>query len=51
MNRGGLAEFRNLEAEKKDFELLRQVFGNVIELRTNPRNARHEFQKTMKLPF
>ena len=51
VNRGGNAEFRNLEAEKKDFEFLKRVFGNVIELRTNPRNAKHEFQKTMKLPF
>lgn len=51
VNRGGLAEFRNLDAEKKDFELLKRVFGDVVELRTNPRNAKHPYQKTLKLPF
>ncbi|WP_273210483.1 hypothetical protein [Runella zeae] len=50
-NRGGLAEFRNLEAEEKDFHLLRQVFGDVVELRRNSKNAKHPFQKTLKLPF
>lgn len=51
VNRGGLAEFRNLEAEEKDFNLLKQVFGDVVELRKNKTNAKHPFQKTLKLPF
>lgn len=51
VNRGGLAEFRNLEAEEKDFHLLRKVFGEVVELRKNKANAKHPFQKTLKLPF
>lgn len=51
VNRGGLAEFRNLEAEERDFHLLRQVFGDVVELRRNSKNAKHPFQKTLKLPF
>lgn len=51
VNRGGLAEFRNLDAEEKDFNLLRKVFGEVVELRRNPKNAKHPFQKTLKLPF
>ncbi|MFN8347443.1 MAG: hypothetical protein U0X91_20740 [Spirosomataceae bacterium] len=51
VNRGGLAEFRNLEAEEKDFHLLQRVFGDVVELRKNKANAKHPFQKTLKLPF
>lgn len=51
VNRGGLAEFRNLDAEEKDFHLLKRVFGDVVELRRNPKNAKHPFQKTLKLPF
>lgn len=51
VNRGGLAEFRNLEAEERDFHLLRQVFGEVVELRKNKQNSKHPFQKTLKLPF
>ena len=51
VNRGGLAEFRNLEAEEKDFHLLRRVFGDVVEGRKSKTNAKHPFQKTLKLPF
>ncbi len=51
VNRGGLAEFRNLDAEEKDFHLLRRVFGDVVELRKSKQNAKHPFQKTLKLPF
>jgi hypothetical protein len=53
VNRGGLAEFRNVENEEKDFLLLRKVFGEVVELRksTGKSNLRHPFQKTVKLPF
>lgn len=51
VNRGGLAEFRNIDAEEKDFLLLRKVFGDVVELRKNPKNAKHPFQKTLRLPF
>lgn len=52
VNRGGLAEFRNINAEKSDFELLQMVFGQeVIQLRSNPKKMKHPYQKTMKLPF
>jgi len=52
VNRGGLAEFRNIEAEEKDFKLLQRVFGkDVISLRKNPKKMKHPFQKTLKLPF
>lgn len=52
VNRGGLAEFRNIDAEEKDFKLLQKVFGSqVISLRTNTNNLKHPFQKTLKLPF
>ena len=53
VNRGGLAEFRNVENEEKDFNLLRKVFGPVVELRksTGKANLRHPFQKSLKLPF
>ncbi len=53
VNRGGLAEFRNVDAEEKDFKLLKKVFGEVVELRNGKGNStlRHQFQKTLKLPF
>lgn len=52
VNRGGLAEFRNLEAEEADFKLLQRVFGHdVISLRKNKGSMKHPFQKTFKLPF
>lgn len=51
VNRGGLAEFRNIHAEEKDFNLLRRVFGDVVELRKPQQNNKHPFQKTLKLPF
>lgn len=52
VNRGGLAEFRNVEAEEADFKLLQKVFGKeVISLRKNKGNMKHPFQKTLKLPF
>lgn len=51
VNRGGLAEFRNIEAEEKDFQLLQRVFGDVVELRKNQQNSKHPFQKTLRLPF
>lgn len=52
-NRGGLAEFRSVESEEKDFKLLQQVFGDAIQLRTkgNKEKQSHEFQKSLKLPF
>ncbi|PWJ51833.1 hypothetical protein CLV98_1363 [Dyadobacter jejuensis] len=53
VNRGGLAEFRNIEAEEKDFKLLQKVFGQVVELRKSggTSNLKHPFQKSLKLPF
>ncbi len=52
-NPGGLAEFRNMEAEKKDFEYLKECFGDVIQLKTDTshRKRRHQFEKAIKLPF
>lgn len=52
VNRGGLAEFRNNDAEEKDFRLLQKVFGaNIVSLRKNKKSLKHPFQKSLKLPF
>ncbi|MDF7817373.1 hypothetical protein P1X15_07200 [Runella sp. MFBS21] len=51
VNRGGLAEFRNIDAEEKDFQLLQRVFGDVVELRKSKQNTKHPFQKTLRIPF
>ena len=54
VNRGGLAEFRNVDAEEKDFNLLRKVFGEEIVTlkKVSGKSAlRHPFQKTLKIPF
>ena len=54
VNPGGLAEFRNVEAEEKDFNLLQRVFGaDVVTLKKSSAKSKlkHPFQKTLKLPF
>lgn len=53
VNRGGQAEFRNMDTEKADYELLNRTFGDAIQLRANGKagNLKHEFQKSLKLPF
>jgi hypothetical protein len=51
--KGGLAEFRNVEAEKADFELLKKCFGDAVELKVDTKLAKrkHPYQKTMRLSF
>jgi len=52
VNRGGLAEFRNMDAEESDFRYLQRVFGSdVVFLRKNKDKMKHAFQKGLKLPF
>ncbi|WP_375418127.1 hypothetical protein [uncultured Hymenobacter sp.] len=53
VGQGGLAEFRNIDAERQDFELLRQCFGEAVQEKKDSVLAKrkHQFQKTMKLPF
>jgi len=54
VNPGGLAEFRSLDAEEKDFDLLQRVFGkDVVTLKKSSAKSKlkHPFQKTLKLPF
>lgn len=55
VGQGGLAEFRSLDSEEQDFHLLQQCFGrDVVQLKTgnNPlAKVRHQFQKTLHLPF
>jgi hypothetical protein len=50
---GGQAEFRNMEAEAADFELLKRCFGEAIQKKKDSKLAKrkHAFQKTLKLPF
>jgi hypothetical protein len=51
VNRGGLSEFRNIDAEEQDFLLLKRVFGDVVELRKSGKSMKHPFQKSLHLPF
>ena len=54
VNPGGLSEFRNVDAEEKDFELLQRVFGtDIVTLKKagGKTKLRHPYQKTLKLPF
>lgn len=54
VNPGGLSEFRNVDAEEKDFDLLQRVFGKeVVTLKKSSAKSKlkHPFQKTLKLPF
>lgn len=54
VNPGGLSEFRNVDAEEKDFNMLQRVFGrDVVTLKKSSAKSKlkHPFQKTLKLPF
>jgi hypothetical protein len=54
VNPGGLSEFRNVDAEQDDFNLLQRVFGgDVVTLKKagGKTKLKHPFQKTLKLPF
>lgn len=54
VNPGGLAEFRNVDAEEKDFGMLQRVFGKeVVTLKKSSVKSKlkHPFQKTLKLPY
>ncbi len=50
---GGLAEFRNLEAEESDFNLLKKYFGDAVQFKKDMGKVKrkHPFQKTICLPF
>jgi len=54
-NKGGQAEFRNIESEKRDFEFLVRNFGdNVVQLRgdnTHKMKAMHQWQRKVQIPF
>jgi hypothetical protein len=51
--KGGLAEFRNVDAEKEDFEILKAAFGDAVELKVDTKLAKrkHPYQKTMRIPL
>lgn len=55
VNRGGLAEFRNIEKEEEDFHYLQRVFGTEVITLKKPivgkAELKHAWQKTMRLPF
>jgi hypothetical protein len=42
-----------MEAEAADFALLKRCFGEAIQEKKNSKLAKrkHQFQKTLKLPF
>lgn len=52
--KGGQAEFRNMNREEEDYNWLIKMFGSeVIQKKkdTHLAKLRHQFQKTLKLPF
>jgi len=53
VNPGGLSEFRNMEAERQDFEYLKSKFGDIIQLKkeNGQRKKMHPYEKTLTLPF
>ncbi len=53
-NQGGQSEFRNIDAEKQAYEFLVEHFGgDVVQLKkdTGLAKRKHQYQKTLKLPF
>ncbi|GAB3903848.1 hypothetical protein GCM10028803_32940 [Larkinella knui] len=54
MNAGGLAEFRSIYAEEKDFAYLQGAFSkDLVTLKKVgvKGKLKHQYQKTIKLPF
>ena len=53
MNPGGLSEFRNIEAEKEKYEILKEYFGEAVRLKndTNLAKRKHPWMTTLNLPF
>jgi len=53
ISKGGMAEHRSVETEKKDMEFLKELFGDAIQVKTNHnlRKKLHPYEKTLKIPF
>lgn len=53
VSQGGMAEFRNIESERKDYVYLKELFGDSIVKKTNSnlRKHKHPYEKTLKIPF
>ena len=52
-NPGGLAEYRSMETEKRNYIFLKKCFGGAIGRRRESIHgkARHKYQKAVNLPF
>lgn len=53
ISKGGMAEHRSIETERKDMDFLKEMFGEAIVPKTNHnlRRQLHQYEKTLKIPF
>lgn len=53
ISKGGMAEHRSIETERKDMDFLKELFGDAIVPKTNHnlRKKLHQYEKTLKVPF
>lgn len=53
MNPGGLSEYRNLEAEKAKYDILKKYFGDAVQMKQDTRlsKRKHPFMISINLPF
>lgn len=52
-SKGGTADFRSIETEKQDSQLLKEYFGDAIQLKhdTGVKNIQHRYERILKIPF
>lgn len=50
---GGTADYRNMDTEKEDTQLLLEYFGDVIHVKNNSgvKKLQHIYERTLRIPF
>lgn len=53
VSQGGMADYRTIESERKDYKFLKELFGEAIQVKKNEnlRKKKHQYEKTLKVPF
>ena len=52
-SRGGMSDFRTVDTERLDYDVLKGDFGDVIvrKLKNPLRRLQHDYEKTLRLPY
>lgn len=53
VSKGGMSTFRTVDTERRDYEYMKELFGDAIVRKTNQnlRKFKHPYEKTLKVPF